>query len=184
MNVLLISQSLKRESGLSRSIVNQRTLEHHEKRFKAAMLTLRKDHNQYFNEWEDTIIDTAKDVWLEIINEGDPKDDGSDFLRDKEGLIKALKQYLFWYCPDTNSRLMQLRATMLGTDFKFTRGTNVATHAARYALICKYMKRLPGDEELTERKIKLLAYDSFPKTWEESFISWGLNMVQSKKAQQ
>ena len=42
----------------------------------------------------------------------------------------------------------------------------------RYRTIYKCIERfLPaGNEQLTQDQIKLLAYDSFPKAWEESFI--------------
>ena len=72
-----------------------------EDRFIAAMYTLGKDPDQHFDEWEDIVADTSKDVWLEIINECDPEDDGADFSRDEDGFIKAMEQHLFWYCSDT-----------------------------------------------------------------------------------
>ena len=61
------------------------------------MCTLGKDPDQYFDEWEDTIVDTAKDVWLEMINKSDPEDDRADFSRDEDDFIKATEQYLLWY---------------------------------------------------------------------------------------
>ena len=67
-----------------------------------------------------------------------------------------MEQYLLWYyCPDTNSQPMQLRA-MLNSDFKFTREMKVATHATRYVIFCKYMKHLLGYEDLSDIQIKLL----------------------------
>ena len=61
-----------------------------EERFKAVMQMLGKDPDQYLDEWEDTIVvDIAKDVWLEILDEGGPEDDGADFLRD-HGTIPPL----------------------------------------------------------------------------------------------
>ena len=66
------------------------------------MCTSGKDPGQHFDEWEDTIVDTAKDVWLEIINQGEPEDNGADFPRDKDGFIYDSQSIHKWNSQTSN----------------------------------------------------------------------------------
>ena len=71
----------------------------------------------------------AKDVRLEVLNEGDPKDDRAAFNEDKDGFIKEMEHCILQFCPRQGAKTLQQR-TMAIYEFKFKRGTEVAAHMA------------------------------------------------------
>ena len=149
--------------------------------FQDAMHTLRKNAHEYFAQWLDTIHDTTKGIQLEVLDTGDPEDNGAPYNQeDKDGFIKAMEQYVLQFGSNTKAQLMQLRAMLNQDFFKFNRGTTVAAHATRYQAICQYIGRLPGNKQLTQEKIKLLVYCLFPKARKELFVARGYKVMDNE----
>ena len=102
------------------------------------MEKLEKTEEEWFVQWKMLLHGLAKDIWLEILEEGDPEDNGQPFEdEDEDGFIKAMEQYVLQFFPRPNTKTCQLWA--IGNfDFKFKRGTEVSAHMSRFRQILKY----------------------------------------------
>ena len=115
----------------------------------------------------------AKDIWLDVLEERNPEDDGQPFNEEDEvGFIKAMNQYILQFYPQQNTKTCQLCA-MSNFDFKFKRGTEVSAHMSKFRQILKYTDQLPGSNTIQPFDRKLIIPDSFPEAWKESFLSKG-----------
>ena len=71
-----------------------------EDHFRDAMEKLEETKKEWFVQWEYLLHDLAKDIWLEVLDDGNPKDDGQPFdEEDADGFIKAPDQYILQFCP-------------------------------------------------------------------------------------
>ena len=102
-----------------------------EDHFRDAMAQLGKTEEVWFEQWKSLLHGLPKDIWIEVLEDGDPEDDGRPFdTEDEDGFFKAMEQYILQYSPKKNSKTCQLK-TMAGHEFKFKRGANVAEHITR-----------------------------------------------------
>ena len=107
----------------------------------------------------------AKDIWIELLKDGDPEDNEAVFDDDEDGFIKTMEQYyILQFFPSTDAKTLQQRA-MANYKFKFKRGTEVAGHMIQFRTILKYADRLPGDNYVQDFDSKLTTFDSLPKAW-------------------
>ena len=142
-----------------------------EDHFRDAIEKLEKTEEEWFIQWKNLLYGLAKDIWLEIIDDGDPEDNEQPFDEDDaDGFIKAMDQHDLQFCPRRNTKTCQLWA-MNNFDFKFKRGTEVSTHISRFRQILKYAERLPGMDSVQLFDSKMITFDSFPKSWKESFLN-------------
>ena len=123
----------------------------------------------------------AKDIWLEVLEEGDPEDNEQPFDdEDEDGFIKAMDQYILQFCTRQNANTCQLCATG-NFDFKFKRETEVSAHMSWFQQFLKYTEQLPGTDTVQVFNSKMIMFDSFPKAWKESFLNKGTNIFDTCK---
>ena len=136
-----------------------------------AMATMGETEEVWFEQLIMLLHGLAKDIWLEVLDNGDPEDNGQPFDdEDEDGFIKAMEQYILQFCPQQNVKTCQLRS-MGNFDFRFKRGTEVAAHMTRFRHILNYTGRLPDSDMLQPFNSKIIIFDSFPKAWKESFLN-------------
>ena len=129
------------------------------------MEKLEKTEEECFGQWKLLLHGLAKDIWLDVFEECDPKDNGQPFdEEDEDGFIKAMDQYILQFCPRQNDKTCEL-CTMGNFDFKFKKGTEISVHMSRLRQILKHTDRLPGSDTLQPFNSKLIIFDSFPKAW-------------------
>ena len=59
------------------------------------MKKLEKTEEVGFEQWNLLLHGLAKDIWLEVLKEGDPEDDEQPFdTEDEDGFVKAMDQYI------------------------------------------------------------------------------------------
>ena len=124
----------------------------------------------YFGQWKMLLHGLARDIWMGVLDNRDPEDNGAARDEDEDGFIKAMEQCILQFCPRTGAKTLQQRA-MANYKFKFKRGTGVAAHMTRFFAILKYTDRLSGDDFVQDFDSKLLTFNSFPKAWKLSFLA-------------
>ena len=129
-----------------------------EDRFRDAMQALGYPFEEYFAQWKLLLHDLAKDIWLEVIKEGDPEDNGAPYDEDEDGFIKAMEAYILQFCQRTGAKTLQQRVMA-------NWGTEVAAHMTWFRTILKYTDRLPGDDLVQRFDCKLITFHLFPKAW-------------------
>ena len=55
--------------------------------FRDTMATMGKPPEVWFEQLKMLLHGLAKDIWLEVLNEGDPKDNGAGFIKEMEQYI-------------------------------------------------------------------------------------------------
>ena len=83
-----------------------------EDHFRDAMEKLEKTAEEWwFVQLKNLLHGLAKDIWLEVLDDGDLEHDGQPFdQEDADGFIKAMDQYGLQFCPQRNAKTSQLRA--------------------------------------------------------------------------
>ena len=106
------------------------------------MATMGKEPEVWFEQWRMLLHGLAKDIWLEVLYEDSPEDDGAVFKQDEDVFIKAMGQYILQFYPRQGAKTLQHRA-MANYEFKFKRGTEVTAHMTWSCTILKCTERLP-----------------------------------------
>ena len=91
----------------------------------------------YFAQWKFLLHGLAKDIWLEVIEEGGQEDNGAPYNEGGDGSIKAMEVYIIQFCRRTRAKTLQQRA-MANYEFKLKRGTEVAVHMTWFKTVLKY----------------------------------------------
>ena len=103
------------------------------------MEKLEKTEEEWCGQRKMLLHGLSKDIWLEVLDDGDPEDDGQPFdTEDEDGFIKAMDQSILQFCPRQNTKTSCQLWAMGNFDFKFKRGTEVAAHMSRFRQIFKY----------------------------------------------
>ena len=89
-----------------------------EDHFRDEIQVLNKPFDVYFAPWKLLLHGLAKDIWLEVIKDGDPEDNGAPYDEGKDGFIKVIKAYIPQFCPKTAIKTLQQRA-IANYEFKF-----------------------------------------------------------------
>jgi len=150
-----------------------------EDHFRDAMAQLEKPEGVWFAQWRSLLHGLPRDIWMEVLRDGDPEDDGQPFdEEDEDGFFKAMEQYTLQYSPKKNSKTCQLKA-MAGLEFKFKRGVNVAEHITRLRQILKYTDRLPGRDAVQPFDSKMIIFETFPIAWKQTFLDKSIDSFDS-----
>ena len=71
-----------------------------EDHFRDAMEKLEKTEEEWFGQRKNLLHGLAKDIWLEVLDDGDPENNIQPFGHsDEDGFIKAMDQQVLQFCP-------------------------------------------------------------------------------------
>ena len=117
-----------------------------------------------YDGFEEVLADTAKEHWENIVGNIE------DANRTVERFDESIRQFYLKYCDE------EARDTMFKylCTLKRPVGEEPQLFADRIETLVSYSNKLPGIEApLQDDSVKIIIFDSFPETWQETFVRSG-----------
>ena len=141
------------------------------------MAQLGKTEGVWFEQWKSLLHGLAKYIWIEVLGDGDPEDDGQPF-DPEDGFIKSMERNILQFSPKKNAKTCQLKA-MACHHLMFKRGADVAEHITWLRQILKYADQHPGRDTVQLFDSKMIISETSPTTWKQTFFDKSIDSFNS-----
>jgi hypothetical protein len=128
-----------------------------------AATRLRFDGDDYWTYWPDVLDPVARRKWTQQVVNIAARD------RDVARFLLEFDRFVTHYSNSASPRDDLIRY-LLSDECKKPRKVNPDDHATRIETLCLYANRLQGlESELTENRITMIIFNSFPDPWKRDF---------------